>query len=80
MCIRDRSCPYTFNSVKVRENPNTKRSKVTRFRFYPVYQPQFRLRIAGMVLAKMSISAVFFPFREEELFILLDVYKRQAEE
>ena len=35
------------------------------------HAPQFRLRIAGMVLAKMSISAVFFPFREEELFILL---------
>ena len=27
---------------KVRENPNNKRSKVTGFRFYPVYQPQFR--------------------------------------
>ena len=45
MCIRDRakaaldeSCPYTFNYVKVRENPNNKRSKVTGFRFYPVYQ------------------------------------------
>ncbi|HHH1669863.1 TPA: replication initiation protein [Yersinia enterocolitica] len=38
----DESCPYTFNYVKVRENPNNKRSKVTGFRFYPVYQPQFR--------------------------------------
>lgn len=28
--------------MKVRENPNNKRSKVTGFRFYPVYQPQFR--------------------------------------
>ncbi|KAB6260280.1 replication initiation protein, partial [Bacteroides xylanisolvens] len=26
----------------MRENPNNKRSKVTGFRFYPVYQPQFR--------------------------------------
>ena len=31
----DESCPYTFNYVKVRENPNNKRSKVTGFRFYP---------------------------------------------
>lgn len=38
----DESCPYTFNYVKVCENPNNKRSKVTGFRFYPVYQPQFR--------------------------------------
>ena len=38
----DESCPYTFNYVKVRENPNNKRRKVTGFRFYPVYQPQFR--------------------------------------
>ena len=38
----DESCPYAFNYVKVRENPNNKRSKVTGFRFYPVYQPQFR--------------------------------------
>ena len=37
-----RVAPYTFNYVKVRENPNNKRSKVTGFRFYPVYQPQFR--------------------------------------
>ncbi|GAA5571377.1 hypothetical protein Amuc03_02495 [Akkermansia muciniphila] len=27
--------------------------------------------MAGMVLEKISISAVLFPFREEELFILL---------
>ena len=38
----DESCPYTFNYMKVRENPNNKRSKVTGFRLYPVYQPQFR--------------------------------------
>ena len=38
----DESCPYTFNYVKVRENPYNKRSKVTGFRFSPGYQPQFR--------------------------------------
>lgn len=56
----DESCPYTFNYVKVRENPNNKRSKVTGFRFYPVYQPQFRdeeleaERIAGKGYSTIS--------------------------
>ena len=36
----DESCPY----FQLRESAktNNKRSKVTGFRFYPVYQPQFR--------------------------------------
>ena len=38
----DASCPYTFNYVKMRENPNNKRSRVIGFMFYPVYQPKFR--------------------------------------
>ena len=51
----DESCPYTFNYVKVRENPNNKRSKVTGFRFYPVYQPQFRdEELEGKELQRVS--------------------------
>lgn len=38
----DESCPYTFTYEKVRENPNSKRSPVIGFRFYSVYQSQFR--------------------------------------
>lgn len=40
--VLDESCPYTFTYEKVRENPNNKRSPVIGFRFYSVYQPQFR--------------------------------------
>lgn len=38
----DESCPYTFNYVKVRENPTNPRSRVIAFRLFPVYQPQYR--------------------------------------
>lgn len=36
------TCPYTFTYEKVRENPKSKRSPVIGFRFYSVYQPQYR--------------------------------------
>ena len=38
----DASCPYTFDYLKQRENDRNIRSKVTGFKFIPIYQPKYR--------------------------------------
>lgn len=40
--ILDKTCPYTFDYTKLKENERNPRSRVIGFRFYPVYQPKFR--------------------------------------
>lgn len=43
--------------MKVRENPNNKRSKVTGFRFYPVYQSQFKDEDLGVKELQAKVTA-----------------------
>ena len=38
----DESCPWTFDYLKIRENQQNIRSRVTGFKILPVYQPKYR--------------------------------------
>lgn len=40
--ILDKTCPYTFDYTKLKENERNPRSRVIGFRFYPIYQPKYR--------------------------------------
>lgn len=40
--ILDNSCPYSFDYIKKKENPDNKTSKVIGFVLIPIYQPKYR--------------------------------------